>query len=402
MPETRSKPLPTPHPDQPRGPELIRPSGMAAGRVPHPSAQSDPDSEDSVYDSVHDDVNQVLSQAVSEPDPALASSPMAEAASLPPRDDATIPSFLREKGKQPKTAEIFASMGPHEHTSAPRAAPSDLPGRPLSSSTPVQDEVFGGLDGGSSKEHRGSAESGSDDDNHLPEPRSTWFVVLLLAYSSAVTLGLVWVLWTGRSLRSGDKASANGSRAVDESVPRSVESKSQEPLPPIPFSNVTTLHKTVRIGDVEITPLEIDYGPLELLRSFNSDDYSHDFRREESSSLILKLRLTNVSSDHKFAPLDRGLIRDQNSALDRTYIATAGADKIGLFPLALDSEWAIPGQYFSVLSSRENVETLLASEPVSADRLQGELTWRIRLRVGPYRTDVLGVRFTRSDLHFDE
>jgi hypothetical protein len=35
---------------------------------------------------------------------------------------------------------------------------------------------------------------------------------------------------------------------------------------------------------------------------------------------------------------------------------------------------------------------------VTEDRLQGELTWRIRLRVGPYRTDLLGVRFSKSDL----
>ena len=46
----------------------------------------------------------------------------------------------------------------------------------------------------------------------------------------------------------------------------------------------------------------------------------------------------------------------------------------------------------------ESVETLIASEPGAADRLTDEMTWRVRFRIGPYRTDVLGVRFTRSDV----
>ena len=40
-----------------------------------------------------------------------------------------------------------------------------------------------------------------------------------------------------------------------------------------------------------------------------------------------------------------------------------------------------------MLEPGESVETLVASEPVTEDRLTGEMTWRVRLRIGPYRTD---------------
>jgi len=350
------------------------------------------------YDSVLDDLNQVLSQPVSEPDPALASSLPADVPSVPPRADASVPSFLREQGKQPKTAEIFKSI---VKSGQPAASASNSGGSlldPPASSTPVPDEFFGRLEQGPSTSHPGGLDSRSDDGDQLPEPRSTWFFLLLLSYSSAITLALVWLLWTGRSLRTGDPPATNASQAAEERGSKSADPASREPLPPIPPANTTTLGKTIRIGELDVTPLEIDYRPVELIRSFDTDDYRRDYRREESSSLILKLRLTNVSADHQFAPLDRSLIRDQSSPLDRTYIATSGAGKISLFPLAVDSEWSIPGQSFAVVKSGDTADTLIASEPVTEDRLQGELTWRIRLRVGLYRTDLVGVRFSKRDL----
>jgi hypothetical protein len=398
MPETRGKPPPTPHPDQPRRADSIRPEGPAPARTPHSTPRPDDDPSDSVYDSVQDDLNRVLSEPVSEPDPALASSPSPDPASLPPREDASVPSFLREKGKQPKTAEIFKSMGSASQTAPPRIRQGDSVLDSPAGSTPMPDEVFGSLEQGTSNDHPGVLGSGSDDGEQLADARNTWFFLLLLSYSSAITLALAWVLWTGRSFQRSEMPVANTSQGAEEPGSKPAESTRGEPLPPIPPANITTLQKTIRIGDVEVTPLEIDFTPVELIRKFDTDDYRHDYRREEASSLILKLRLTNVSTDHQFAPLDRLLIRDQNSPLDRTYIATADSGKIGLFPLAVDTEWSIPGQIFPVLKNREPVDTVLASEPVTEDRLQGELTWRIRLRVGPYRTDLLGVRFSKSDL----
>ena len=69
-----------------------------------------------------------------------------------------------------------------------------------------------------------------------------------------------------------------------------------------------------------------------------------------------------------------------------------------MFPLALDSEWSIVGQEFSTLEPGDTEETFVAAEPGSARNLADEMTWRVRLRIGVYRTDMLGVRFTKGEV----
>jgi hypothetical protein len=133
---------------------------------------------------------------------------------------------------------------------------------------------------------------------------------------------------------------------------------------------------------------------VELVRTIEPAEY----RVEEVNSLVLRLKLTNLSTDHSLKPLSRSLIRDAASQLDRSFVAIQDGGKIDFYPLAVESEWLIAGQEFSVLKPGESVATLVASEPVSEDRLRDEMTWRIRLRVGPYKTDILGVRFRRSEL----
>ena len=120
--------------------------------------------------------------------------------------------------------------------------------------------------------------------------------------------------------------------------------------------------------------------------------------REESASLVLRLKLKNISSDHEFAPLERRFVREQTAAVDRSTIVTSQGRAINLFPLAVDSEWLIEGQVFTMLKPGETVETLIASEPGVADRLTDDMTWHVRLRIGPYRTDVMGVRFDKSEI----
>ncbi len=165
-------------------------------------------------------------------------------------------------------------------------------------------------------------------------------------------------------------------------------------LPAIPAENLTILGNAIKVGELEITPIEIVATPLQLVRSIDSSDV----RDEESESLVLRLKVTNVSSRHAFAPLEAALIRDQNSPLDGSHIATSDGGKIRLFPLALDSEWVISGQSFPVLNPGETAETLVASEPLAAGRPSGQMIWRVRLRIGPYRSDIVGVRFNESEI----
>ena len=93
-----------------------------------------------------------------------------------------------------------------------------------------------------------------------------------------------------------------------------------------------------------------------------------------------------------------GFFASKATAPDRSTIVTMPGKGINLFPLAVDSEWSIEGQSFSVLKPGETVETVIASEPGVADKLTDEMIWRIRLRIGTYRTDVLGVRFNKHEI----
>ncbi len=222
----------------------------------------------------------------------------------------------------------------------------------------------------------------------------TWLFLLLLSYASAVTLALVWVLWTGRTFRHAESPAINIRQENVESKRTPSDATPTGNLPLIPLENYTSPGRTIRIGLLEITPLAIVSAPVELVRLVEPGDS----RREEADSLILQLKLTNISGDQAFAPLDRALIRDQSSPLDRSQIAGSDGGTIRLFPLAVDSEWVIQGQDFRVLQPGETVETLVASEGVTDDRLAAEMTWRVRLRIGPYRTDVLAVRFIKDDI----
>ena len=177
-------------------------------------------------------------------------------------------------------------------------------------------------------------------------------------------------------------------------MPKNVNSSPAGVLPPLPAENVASLRNAIRIGGVEVTPLDIVVTRLDLVRSIDPADW----RREKSASLVLRLKLTNVSNAHSFAPLEPRFVREQASTPDRSTIATSQGQGINLFPLAVDSEWSIVGQDFTVLDPGESVETLIASEPVVAANLTDDMTWRIRLRIGPYRTDVLGVRFNKVDV----
>ena len=247
--------------------------------------------------------------------------------------------------------------------------------------------------GSSDAMHPTTGSSSADD--HFADSRLYWALIGLMCYSSAVTLALTWVLWTGRGFRPAEAPGATADQPAGESLPKVIESRPVTELAPLPAGNVARLGETVRIGDLEVTPVEVVVTQVELARSIEP----HDWRREDADSVVLRLRLTNLSQDQSFAPLERAFVREQSSPLDRSSIATNRGKLIGLFPLAIDSEWSIAGQEFPVLKPGESTETLIASELGAVDQLTSDMTWRVRLRIGPYKTDMIGVRFHKDDVN---
>jgi hypothetical protein len=117
---------------------------------------------------------------------------------------------------------------------------------------------------------------------------------------------------------------------------------------------------------------------------------------------MLKLRLQNVSSEEIFVPLDEDFIRARAEGVRDSFIELGPTQEIGMFPLAIVSEWSIAGQEFRELNPGEWYETSVVSSPGVAGRIDPEttLTWRIRLRVDAENTtEILGIRFRASAIH---
>jgi hypothetical protein len=395
--EIREKPLPTPHPDQPR--TGAGPSEGVHRRDEEMEAPREADSGEIAYDSVTDDLNRALAEPISEPDPVLKSMDPSGTKKPSSRIDLAIFSLLGKKRNQPRTSEIFGDIRPPSDeirprgtgwwrslsrlvkgprgwfARSPRGAPEAIHAPHLTGET-----------------HRVDAGSHYDDNGH--SSRGMWLSLLLLSYASAVTMGLAWVLLTGRTLHPVQREGQDAKRAADEPGSKSREPVSNTALPAIPAENIARIGQAIRMGDVEVTPVSVELAPVELVRTIEPADYHLD----EVSSLILRLKLTNVSKEHELKPLVRSLIRDGSSPADRSFITTPDGGKIELYPLAEESEWVISGQEFRALKPGESVTTLVASKPVTEDLLRDEMTWRVRLRIGPYRTDMLGVRFRKGEL----
>jgi hypothetical protein len=219
-----------------------------------------------------------------------------------------------------------------------------------------------------------------------------WGQILLLSYSSALTLALTWMLWTGRVSQDAASPAAPVPSPV-ESAPKPANPAPDSEAPPLPPENITTMGKTLRLGDLEVTPMALEALPLELVGTVDPDR-----RRHESNCLILRLRLVNHSRDRSFTPVDRVVVRDRDLRVFDPYITTSEGKRIRLFPLAFDSEWSILGQSFPVLRPGESAETFIAAEPDSASHLSDDMTWRVRLWTGVYRCDLFGVKISRSDV----
>jgi len=238
-----------------------------------------------------------------------------------------------------------------------------------------------------------AADQGQDlDQDQEAGERIPWITLLLLTYATILTLFLTWILATGRlrPAHSAEPASSLPGRPDPAGGSGSAAplSTATAPAPPVPESNIIEVGGAIRLGDLEVQALAVDADQVSLIRSVAADES----RKERDQSLILRIRCTN-HGESAFTPLDRARARDQGSVADRAEITTSAGVRIRSFPLAYESEWEIASQVFPELKPGESAETLLASETGKVDQVGDGAVWRVRLRTGVFKSDVLGVRF---------
>ncbi len=238
-------------------------------------------------------------------------------------------------------------------------------------------------------------EVGEDEDD-MPPRGASWPFMLLLSYASAVTIGLIWVLWDGRKSHESDDdlfPPANTASTPDPGRRADLSRKVVTP-PPITADHLTTLGKTLRMGSLEATPLGVSSGLVKLQRTFDSVQD----REGGGNALRLELRLKNISTDAIFTPLDEAFLRERDRGILDSLIVTSDGRQIEMFPLAVASEWSILGQEFRELRPGESYVTEIVSAPDIQDRKPLEMTWRVRLRTGINKTEMMGVRFREDEI----
>ncbi len=233
------------------------------------------------------------------------------------------------------------------------------------------------------------------EDEDLPPHRpASWPMILLGSYASAVTLGLIWVLWGNRVRGTAEADPAPPADTRPDPGRHALASRTFVPPPPITPDRLTVLGRPLRVGALEVTPLEIVSGKVNLRRRFRS----RENRSGGKDALKLKVRLRNASTDKVFTPLDEAFLRERESGNADSFIVLGAGRRFELFPLAVESEWSIVGQDFRELGPGESTEAIIVSAPDALGLEEEELTWRIRLRTGINETDVLGVRIADHEI----
>lgn len=221
--------------------------------------------------------------------------------------------------------------------------------------------------------------AGSNDER----PATDWSLVLLRSYASAMTLAVAWLLWQGRgrSPRAAETLPAPAAGAAQKSV---------ADLPAIAADRRVAIGGALTVGSIEFSPLAIRRGVVSL-RSRNGRG------GETPGCFLLSVRIRNVSKDDAITPLDRESVRRSDAGEAPSTLA-AGDDVIGSYPLALASELSIRDQRFATLKPGETLETLLATEAWSGERLGTDALWRVPVRVTPDRVVMIGVEIRPEDV----
>lgn len=291
-----------------------------------------------------------------------------------------------EGGHAAQTVEMIVptTASSHDELGASCLGPGAFEPEPV----PVSSTLLHGEEAETDLLRTNSAESTAAAASGTPEGRGPGLgLVLLASYSSALTLAVLWLLLTGRLAREN----------VTESDPiptppglRADRSRTVAPAGPIGSGRSTTLGTPIRVGDLELTPIEVAAGPV-ILEHARVDGGLET--REGGDAWRLRVRLRNTSDDAIFAPLDEAFLREPDRGLPPSFIELGPGDRIYMYPLAIESEWSIEGQEFRDLKPGESFETDIVAAADAPTVREGPATWRLRVRTGLDQVDTIGIGF---------
>ena len=233
--------------------------------------------------------------------------------------------------------------------------------------------------------------SSSDDDvdTHPDAARPSWPMVLLGSYASAVTLALGWVLIHPPGREAAVEPFVPAAPIVAEAPEAAPRGHRVAPLAPLPADRMAQFQKPLRVGSLEITPLEARRQDVTLRRVGVSGEAAE--RKGQPGTIVLRVRLHNPTADLAFAPLDPAFVRARGTDVLDCFAETSAGERIYLYPLALESELGLVGQDFKELRPGETRTVVIATAPDAPRVAPESLTWRLRFRTGLEQVEAIGV-----------
>jgi hypothetical protein len=248
-----------------------------------------------------------------------------------------------------------------------------------------------------------SAVTKAADKDHVTVSKSA--LLMLISYTSAITLGFLYLLYYG---------SANKSDYGLESLPDVAPPKKKtasisvyKETAAMPAGHELEVGESQRFGNIEVTVLKVTRGPVRF-RHFSDLNKA---RLPSAPVLKLWLRFKNVSTDQEIAPLDDHLLftrggKDRFSYRSNQFVVRAeqkankDAKRIIAFDHIIGSGWDLADLPLEKpLQPGESRDYYVPTCENDLDVLTGELVWRVHFRKG-YSSRGHGVT-TIFEVHFN-
>lgn len=173
-----------------------------------------------------------------------------------------------------------------------------------------------------------------------------------------------------------------------------------DPSAAVPSGHWLRLNRTTRVGDLEITPLRVFVSRLAIVR-LNPVSGQVERIGQTEPTVVLALKIKNVSKSLAFSPLDEMFLRPSEFP-DYTYIELPDGQKVRMYPLPKFSERGLENQTFEELPPGEEREVWIAADPSALEKLRNTMVWRVQLRAGgtPEKTyaTVVALKFSVRDI----
>jgi hypothetical protein len=254
--------------------------------------------------------------------------------------------------------------------------------------------------------------------------RSTWILAILVPYALFMTFVALYyfVKYSNAAQETPLDQIPDLLGEFQQKQTKAAPQSRMVPLPPpdqnLPAKLLTTLGNPVRIGAIEVTPLTVQFRPWTVFTKVKNR--TEPRKTPIKATLVMQVRLKNISPDLTFYPTDPYFDRNPKQANDKPYSLLdiggrkyyGGVIEYATEPGNTERTW-LAGQENDdkPLNPGESRETVLVARPAdglfdAAQKAKQPAVWRMQVRRGlvPYRgtevpvSTVVGVAFTAADV----